>query len=94
MENENTKRNSRKRTSSQNLPNQNVIPHQKTSTSSVTSRSFQSESFESSENIPQPSFVDSTSAKRRVSLTELLNCKTLFKMKSLTISIHCFSSSY
>ncbi|PWA71252.1 hypothetical protein CTI12_AA282690 [Artemisia annua] len=73
MENQNTSTSSKNRKSSKRMPNQNLLQQQHASNSSNNSRSFDSASFLSSQSVPQPMLVDSTSSKRRVSLTELLN---------------------
>lgn len=91
MDNPNTSKNSKKRSSSSNLSNISSIPQQNSSSSNNKIRSIQSTPFQASANIPQSVLVDSAPAKRRVSLTELLNCKFVFHVIALTIPPYCSS---
>ena len=86
MNDENTPPNARKRRS-QIMADKKLKHAQDASTCNRNSQSFKSASFLSRDNIPQPMMVDSTSTNRRISLSELLNCKfeSLQLLKSLLL---------
>ena len=77
MDDENTPPITRKRTTN-SLMNTNSINVQNHSMSNKNLRSSVDATQNSTDNSPQHMLLDSRSSGRRVSLTELLNCKFLF----------------
>ena len=77
MDDENTPPITRKRTSIR-LSNRKSVNAQNSSTSNKNLKSSADVTQNSTDSLPQPMLVDSSSSDRRVSLTELLNCKFLF----------------
>ena len=74
MNDENTPPNSRKRRS-QILAAKKQKHVQNSSMSNVNSNNYKSASLVSNDSVSQQMMVDYTSTNRRVSLSELLNCK-------------------